>query len=206
MVTKKPIFARRRTRPSRFVLGAMWASIAVFLGLVLGQFLMFYKAVHEPQEPLVSTREYQGVAVFTGGQNRIQTGFDLLSQFPKVQSVLISGVHPQSSREKLLASFLPEDGEFKGSVQLDYEARTTYGNVQQTKAWVDENNIDKLIIVTSNYHIPRAKALADLYLGEINVSFYPVVADRISLKLLISEFAKYQVVALGGRLPFIQQF
>ena len=204
MVTKKPIFARRRTRPSRLLLASVWASVAVFLGLVLGQFLMFYNAVHAPQEPLISTREYQGVAVFTGGQNRIQTGFDLLSRFPKVQNVLISGVNPQSSRENLLASFLPEDGNFKGSVQLDYEARTTYGNVIQTKAWVDENEIDKLIIVTSNYHIPRAKALADLYLDDINVSFYPVVAERIGLRLLVSEFVKYKVVALSGRLSFLK--
>jgi len=204
MVTKKPIFARRRTRPSRLLLASVWASVAVFLGLVLGQFLMFYNAVHAPQEPLISTREYQGVAVFTGGRNRIQTGFDLLSRFPKVQNVLISGVNPQSSRENLLASFLPEDGNFKGSVQLDYEARTTYGNVIQTKAWVDENEIDKLIIVTSNYHIPRAKALADLYLDDINVSFYPVVAERIGLRLLVSEFVKYKVVALSGRLSLLK--
>ena len=204
MVTKKPIFARRRTRPSRFVVGAMWASIAVFLGLLLGQFFMFYQAVHKPQAPLVATRDYQGIAVFTGGQNRIQTGFGILKNFPNVQHVLISGVNPQSSREKLLASFLPEDGKFAGSIQLDYDARTTYGNVLQTKAWAEENSIDKLIVVTSNYHVPRAKALADLYLTDTKVSFYPVVSDNISLGLLASEFLKYQVVAYGGRLPFVK--
>ena len=204
MVSKKPIFARRRSRPSRFVLGAMWASLAVLCGLLLGAFFGFYQEVRDQQPQLVSTSDYQGVAVFTGGQNRIQTGFDILEGFPHVKHVLISGVNPNSSREKLLESFLPEDGSFAGSVQLDYEARTTYGNVLQTKQWAEKNNIKRLIIVTSNYHVPRAKALADLYLDGLDVSFYPVVADKIGLRLLVSEFLKYQVVAFGGRLSFIK--
>lgn len=204
MVTKKPIFARRRTKPSRLLMASVWGALAIFLGLVLGQFLLFYKAVHTPMAELFSTRDYQGVAVFTGGQNRIQTGFDILHNFPNVKYVLISGVNPNSSREKLLSNFLPEDGGFAGSIQLDYDARTTYGNVLQTKLWAEDNKIDKLIIVTSNYHIPRAKTLADLYLETRHVSFYPVVAERIGLRLMFSEFLKYQVVALGGRFPFVK--
>lgn len=204
MVTKKPIFARRRTKPSRLVLASMWGALAVFSGLVLGQFFAFYQAVHTPGIALAVARDYQGVAVFTGGQNRIQTGFDMLQNFPDIKYVLISGVNPHSSREKLLANFLPEDGGFEGSIQLDYDARTTYGNVLQTKAWAEENKIDKLIIVTSNYHIPRAKALADLYLENQHVIFYPVMAERIGLRLMFSEFLKYQVVAVSGRLPFIK--
>lgn len=204
MVTKKPIFARRRSSPSRLLLGAMWASLAVLCGLLLGAFFGFYQNVREQQPQLVATSNYQGVAVFTGGQNRIQTGFDILEGFPNVKYVLISGVNPNSSREKLLQSFLPEGGAFAGSVQLDYEARTTYGNVLQTKQWAEENKLKRVIIVTSNYHVPRAKMLADLYLDGLDVSFYPVVADKIGLRLLISEFLKYQVVAFGGRLPFVK--
>ena len=185
-------------------MASIWCAIAVFMGLVLGQFFAFYKEVHTPQPELAKAAKYQGVAVFTGGQNRIQTGFDLLENFPSVKYILISGVNPNSSREKLLSSFLPKDGAFAGSVQLDYDARTTYGNVLQTKAWADENKIDELIIVTSNYHIPRARTLAELYLDDQHVSFHPVVAERIGMRLMISEFLKYQVVALGGRLPFVK--
>jgi len=204
MVTKKPIFARRRTKPSRLVLAGIGGMLAVILGLGLGRFLLFYQEVHTLPETLLSTHTYHGVAIFTGGQNRIQTGFEILQNFPNVKYVLISGVNPHSSREKVLSNFLPQQGGFAGSIQLDYDARTTYGNVLQTKAWAEENKIDTLIIVTSNYHIPRARALAELYLENQQTSFYPVVAERISLRLMISEFIKYQVVTLSGRLPFIK--
>ena len=43
-------------------------------------------------------------------------------------------------------------------VDLDYSAINTEGNAIETKRWAHRRGIRSLIVVTSNYHMPRAMA------------------------------------------------
>src|SRR5690606_7359360 len=41
-------------------------------------------------------------------------------------------------------------------VDLGFDAEDTLGNAQEIAAWVDAKGYDSLIVVTSDYHMPRA--------------------------------------------------
>ncbi len=190
---KKRIFGRRNTKPTRLFLGVVWGGIAVALGVFIGGFVGFYREIPW-DEPFVCSQNHQGIVVFTGGQNRVMTGFELSEKFPSVKHILISGVNPKSPRKDVLASDV--EG-FAGSIDLDYESRTTYGNVMQTQVWVKKYNLERILVVTSNYHVPRSRVLLSSYTPQAEVEFYPVLSDNASLGFLINEFVKYLIVSLG---------
>ena len=87
---------------------------------------------------------------------------------------------------------------------LGYRALDTAGNAAETAAWVKANNIHSLIVVTSNYHMPRALAELGGAMTDVDLVPYPVVADAAreapwwssphQTRLIASEYIKYLVV------------
>src|SRR5664280_94201 len=48
---------------------------------------------------------------------------------------------------------------FTCCIDLDRSALNTFGNALETKRWAREHNFNSLIVVTSNWHMPRAQRL-----------------------------------------------
>ena len=72
--------------------------------------------------------------------------------------LLISGVHPTSGASDISRS-LPDNQSLLGCcVDLDRSAVNTRSNAAETRRWVRERGFKSLIVVTSNYHMPRAIA------------------------------------------------
>ena len=47
---------------------------------------------------------------------------------------------------------------FTCCIDLDRSALNTFGNALETRRWAREHNFNSLIVVTSNWHMPRAMA------------------------------------------------
>jgi len=178
----------------------MWLRLVVLIALfAIGGFVWFVAQLRsEEQKP---SRHADGIVVLTGGSSRVSDALDLLAE-GYGKRLLISGVHPSNGTSDILRS-LPESSRalLLCCVDLDRSAVNTRSNATETRRWVKERGFHTLIVVTSNYHMPRATVELTHALPDIDLIFYPVVSETWreepwwssanGLRLVLSEYAKY---------------
>ncbi len=188
-----------------------WARFLTFLGvgtasLLLGGFFAFAQHVDRLQQPDVFPAA-DGIVVWTGkGGGRLQTGVALL-EMQRGERLLISGVHEDNGAAQIsevtgLSAELAEC-----CLDLDYAAKDTNGNARETASWAQSLDYDHIILVTSAYHMPRAKVEIAATAGRIRITPFPVEradsrnwyksADRA--KRLLQEYSKLLLAYARGR-------
>jgi uncharacterized SAM-binding protein YcdF (DUF218 family) len=168
---------------------------------VIGFFIFTGNLQRSQPEP----RTADGIAVLTGGVARIDEAMKLLTQ-QKAKRLLITGVNRTTSTEALKQLASQGDQLFSCCVDIDKEARNTIDNATETSQWVARNHYTSIIVVTSNYHMPRALAELARVMPGVTLIPYSVIDNNVHLdrwwtypgttKLLISEYLKY-LPALG---------
>ena len=115
-----------------------------------------------------------GVFVLTGGAGRMNAGIELGE---KLQCpVFVSGAN-ETYRDQVERMYSTADTE----IIVGYNAKDTIGNALEIKNWLDMNpHIDDVIIVTSDYHMPRALQAVErtIDMDRYNVQLLPVSAER----------------------------
>jgi uncharacterized SAM-binding protein YcdF (DUF218 family) len=164
--------------------------------LVIGFFIFTGSIERSQLEP----RTADGIAVLTGGTARIDEAMKLLTQ-RKAKRLLITGVNRTTSTEELKQLASQGDRLFSCCVDIDKEARNTIDNATETSQWVARNHYTSVIVVTSNYHMPRALAELARVMPGVTLIPYSVVDNNVHLdrwwtfpgttRLLISEYLKY---------------
>ena len=98
----------------------------------------------------------RGIVALTGGAGaRIERA--LAMQAAGVgDRVLISGVNPSIRKADL--SGTGSAGQLDCCVDLGPFARTTRGNALEARAWAESHGYQVVYLVTSNFHLPRARA------------------------------------------------
>lgn len=118
------------------------------LGFVL---FLIGVTVSSPAEPLEKT---DAIIVVTGGQNRINTGLELLQQ-GKAQYLFISGVNQNVTIEQIVHLWKPDIDFIPCCIVLGHSADNTEGNARESSYWVRQQGLQSIRLVTSNYHLPR---------------------------------------------------
>lgn len=95
------------------------------------------------------------VALTGPSAERVNAAIRLLEQ-DKGRRVLISGVNRDVRRQELRALTPGSSKLFNCCVDLGFEAENTVGNAQEIAAWARSKHYDSLIVVTSDYHMPRS--------------------------------------------------
>lgn len=172
------------------------------LGLVLfvAGFGWFLWSV--PNEEVALDRKADGIVVLTGGASRTTDGMELLAA-GRGKRLLISGAHRTTNQAELMR-LLPEHEKIIACcVDVDRAALNTVGNATGTRQWVRERGFGSLIVVTSNYHMPRAMAELSNQLPDVELIPFPVITAKsagwtqaASARLLVSEYVKYIVAVL----------
>lgn len=180
---------------------------AASAGLVTALFICGYArfaAGIEAREP-VGTPRTDAIVVVTGGSQRVGDAIGLLGA-DRGARLLISGVNEKTSREEL-ARLNPASRDLLGCcVDLDYRARNTIGNAIETRRWARQHGFRSLLVVTSNYHMPRTLAEFGHAMPGVRFVAHPVVTDQLdtsgwwyrwsTVKVLMPEYAKYLVARL----------
>jgi len=178
--------------------GMLFLMVLFFIG-----FAVFATGVE--REPRETVPGADGITVLTGGADRIDQAMKLLAQ-GKAKRVLITGVYRATTKEELKQLASQGDQYFACCVDIDKEARNTIDNATETSEWVAQQHFHSVIVVTSNYHMPRALAELGRAMPDVVLIAYPVIDKNVHLdrwwtypgttKLLMSEYLKY-LPALG---------
>ena len=182
------------------------ATFAVAVAFVAG-FLWFVASV--PTEEVSIDLPADGIVVLTGGASRIADAIELLAA-GRGKRLLISGVHPTTSSTEL-ARLSPAYGRWMACcVDLGHAAINTTGNAIETRHWVTDRGFRSVIVVTSNYHMPRTMAELRRRMPDVALVPFPVITDKMrseawwssapTAKLLFSEYLKYIVAQVRFRL------
>jgi uncharacterized SAM-binding protein YcdF (DUF218 family) len=174
------------------------ATVALFccafaLSALLAGFIAFTLSLQREETPIEA--EAEGVVALTGGSDRVLEAAGLLAR-GQARRLLITGVNP-ATRDADLARILPMSKElFACCVDLGYRAHDTAGNAVETRDWLKAHAIKgPLIVVTSNYHMPRALAELSAALPGVTLYPYSVVSEHVN----VADLANKRVLALVGR-------
>lgn len=155
----------------RLFTAALFVALAWSAGL-----LVFISGLPEPAKERPAPAD--GVVVFTGGGDRVSAAMNLLNDGAG-KRLLISGVNPNVPRPDL-AQMWPGDPElFECCVDLGFEAQSTVGNAYELGAWTREHGYRSLILVTSEFHMPRALIETRERLPEVDITPYAVASGHI---------------------------
>ena len=188
----------RAPRPLLWRVG--WSTFLLCAALVLALgvgFLWFIWRVPVEEAPL--TRNADGIVALTGGASRITDAIELLAS-GRGKRLLISGAN-RATNSNEISRLNPE---FERWVRccVDFDrSLNTLGNAIETKRWAESRGFRSLIVVTSNYHMPRALAEIAHQLPGVALVPFPVVTDRqraepwwsggVTTRLMLSEYVKY---------------
>ncbi len=175
------------------------------LALAAWDFLDFRARV-TGMAPLAPATRADAIVVLTGGSGlRIAEGMRLLGE-ERGEKLLISGVNPNVSGDEVARRAGGDPSLYKCCVDVGYEAETTRGNARETAHWAAEGGFGSLLVVTSDYHMPRSlihlsKAMPDVILHpapvRTKIDARRVLKDRKSLYGLMLEWAKWRVTWAG---------
>jgi uncharacterized SAM-binding protein YcdF (DUF218 family) len=193
-----------------FVLVVIWAAgLVAFAGRV------------QQSTPPPDPDPADGVVALTGGASidRISAAMDLL-QDGMGKRLLISGVNRGASREDIRNVSKAARRLYDCCVDLGFTAVDTVGNARETADWARSMRYNSLIVVTADYHMPRAMLELRAVMPEprYHLQAYAVATPSLkarhwwrsprSARLMVMEYCKYLailgrevVLGLGPREP-----
>ena len=129
--------------------------IAAIVLMWLVGLLVFADRVQDFTPALEPERADAIVALTGPSSERVNAAIRLL-ELDKGERLLISGVNREVRRRELRALTPGSSKLFNCCVDLGFEAENTVGNASEIAEWARKNEYKHLIVVTSDYHMPRS--------------------------------------------------
>ena len=168
----------------------------VVVGWALG-FALFVVALPSPAPDAIAT---DAIVVPTGGGGRVARGAALLEQ-GRARRMLVSGVGPGVDGGDIAERNQLSPALFAARVDLGREASDTRTNAEETLTWARKNGFGSVRLVTTDWHMPRAR----FELDQVGDGSLRIVDDAVdseaSFAVLMREYNKYllrRVSALAG--------
>jgi len=172
------------------VLGALWS-------------FGFARFNSQVRRPAPAPPQADGIVVLTGGADRIETALRLLAE-GHAPVLLVSGVGRGTELGEMARRVHLDPAALGARVTLGRTATDTVGNAAETAAWARANHVQRLIVVTAGYHMPRA--LLEIGHALPGVALHPAPVqppamrgrlDFATARLLASEYDKLLAVQIG---------
>lgn len=178
----------------------MLALVAGVIAFVWG----FWNFATSVRSPAQTPPHADAIVALTGGSmQRLSTGVRLLKQ-RKGERLFISGVNRLVTDEELFHALNVDRATAQCCVDLGRSAEDTLGNASETAAWAREHHYRRLILVTDDYHMPRADAELSLAMPEAEIYRYPVRtrwtdprlwrSDIMAASRVGAEYVKYLLI------------
>lgn len=148
-------------------------------------FVVFMLAMPGPLEG--STTD--AIVVPTGAAGRIDRGIDLLRRH-QAKRMLVTGVAPGVDAAVLAKEYHAPASLFACCIDLGGEAVDTRSNAEETVGWVRRHGYTSVRLVTSDWHLPRARMELAAALGRNVVILGDGVAGNPRFVILVNEYDK----------------
>ena len=154
----------------------------------------FFQEVKKFENSVTNINNIDGIVVLTGDQFRIAKGIELLKRSPN-KKLLISGVNKNINPVDIMKEFPSSINFFQCCIDIGKDAKNTFENIIETFEWMKSNEFTSIIIVTSDYHLPRVKLEINRFIDNQQI-FYEAVKTHESdsilrLKKITLEYIKY---------------
>ena len=180
MFGRKYTFETKSTRLRRILISVGFVGV-ISLALIIS-FIVYIPVYAKMQKGKAAGAFFQkspdAIAVFTGDRGRISYALKMMTKNPSAK-LFISGVHAANSFQTILKSQAnAETGEAVNStpemqVELDYASKNTYQNVVETVRFLEKNpQLDKVLIISSDYHIMRIKLIISHFMNKKRPEIY----------------------------------
>jgi uncharacterized SAM-binding protein YcdF (DUF218 family) len=154
----------------------------LLLLVIWGAGLCAFGARVAESTPAADPPDADGVVALTGASSlRIAAAVQLLED-GKAQRLLVSGVNPDVTRKELQAVAHDFGRAFNCCVDLGFNAANTQGNARETADWARFHHYRSLIVVTADYHMPRAILELQATMRGIRLYPYPVATATLNAK------------------------
>ena len=171
--------------------------ILVLLFLVI-DYLFFYKKISNYNNSLNYNNNF---IVLTGGDNRVKKSLQIFFQIKyKNKNLFISGVGKgfnKKTLKKLTPQNLNNEKIIECCIQIEGISRNTFSNAVESLKWVKSKGINSFVLLTNNYHMPRAMLEFKSIFKDIKITPYVFVDEnKVWWKKkinYISEYFKYKL-------------
>jgi uncharacterized SAM-binding protein YcdF (DUF218 family) len=180
------------------------AAIFVLLVLIWAVGLWAFAARVDQSTPAADPPQADGVVALTGASDARITAAMRLLETGKAKRMLISGVNPQVSRAQLRDVAKATRRYYDCCVDLGFQATDTRGNARETARWARARGYSSLIVVTSDFHMPRAMLELHGALRGVELIAYPVKDEELdahhwwrtgeAARRMILEYCKYLAI------------
>ncbi|MBD2254502.1 YdcF family protein [Nostoc parmelioides] len=127
-------------------------------------------AYHQSPQP-------QAILTLGAWIDREEMAAQIASLYPSLKVWVSSGTPPQLVRPIFQAA-----GVSDSRLYLDYRAVDTVTNFTTLISDFKQHGIQHLFLITSDFHMPRAKAIATLILGSQGIAFTPISVSSDQFK------------------------
>ena len=154
----------------------------------------FFQEVKKFDNSVTNINNIDGIVVLTGDQFRIAKGIELLKRNPN-KKLLISGVNKNINPVDIMKEFPSSINFFQCCIDIGKDAKNTFENIIETFEWMKSNEFTSIIIVTSDYHLPRVKLEINRFIDNQQIFYEAVKTDKsdsiLRLKKITLEYIKY---------------
>lgn len=149
-------------------------------------FALFAVALPGPADD----RMTDAIVVLTGGPGRVDRGLALLAA-GRAKRMLVSGADRRVRPRELAAVYGASVGLVRARVDLGRQAVDTRSNAEETAEWLRRNRFRSVRLVTTDWHMPRARYELSRVLGDDIDVLADGVRSEPGFRALLTEYTKY---------------
>ena len=176
-----------------------------FIFLLTSMFTLFFIELNNFKKNILSLTKYNNIespniVILTGGANRIKDGLKIIENFKNSKNInykiLVSGTGMGFTKSSLKKKLGPNFNSqlIQCCIDLDGVSKNTLTNASETFKWTSKNDIKEFILITSNYHMPRAILEFKNVMPNLKIYTYAITPKKHDIKNWLSSYQTFSLV------------
>lgn len=176
-----------------------------FIFLLTSIFTLFFIELNNFKNNILVLTKYNdikspNIVILTGGANRIKDGLKIIQDFKNSKNInykiLVSGTGIGFTKSSLKKKLGPNFNSqlIQCCIDLDGVSKNTLTNASETFKWANKNDIKEFILITSNYHMPRAILEFKNVMPNLKIYTYAITPKKHNIKNWLSSYQTFSLV------------
>ena len=176
-----------------------------FIFLLTSIFTLFFIELNNFKNNILVLTKYNdikspNIVILTGGANRIKDGLKIIQDFKNSKNInykiLVSGTGMGFTKSSLKKKLGPNFNSqlIQCCIDLDGVSKNTLTNASETFKWTNKNDIKEFILITSNYHMPRAILEFKNVMPNLKIYTYAITPKKHNIKNWLSSYQTFSLV------------